>query len=107
MIDITGIDKADLLAALYNRASPLGMGDLQFDSTPMSRAEAQELLDKAQAEQWNRFDYVKGRPLKIDLRELLGKALDERLYERDQGRGSVAAVVAALRRNAAKRSSTG
>ena len=40
MIDISGLDKADVLAALYNAAQPRGLGHLQFDPEPMTREKA-------------------------------------------------------------------
>lgn len=92
-IDIKGIDKAELLAALYNEARPMGMGWLQASAAAMTVEQARELLS-----QQSYFDYVHGRPLKVDLS---GDSLFGGLYDRDQGRGHAAEVVERLRRKAA------
>lgn len=76
-IVIKGIDKPSVLAALYNRAKPLGMGFLHYTPEPMTRTEAAELLKK-----FDYFDYLKGRVMKVDLR---GDAIETRLYDRDNG----------------------
>ena len=44
MVDISGLDKAEVLAALYNAARPRGVGLLRYDPTPMSTEEAREIL---------------------------------------------------------------
>lgn len=43
-ISIAGLDKAAVLAALYNAARPQGLGFLQYDPTPMTKDEAQKIL---------------------------------------------------------------
>lgn len=104
-IDISGIDKAELLAALYNEARPLGLGYLHYDPTPMTREQALEIMEKGDdhAQMFSSmvrgrgnlyFDYVKGRPLKVNLE---GDTLSTHLYDRDQGEGAAARVVAELR----------
>lgn len=102
-VNIAGLDKVELFAALYNHAQPLGMGFMQYDPTPLTREEAEKLMARgddatAMFSLGSRgrlyFDYVKGRPLKIDL---TGDEMDTYLYNRDQGDGAAEAVVAALR----------
>ena len=44
MIQLSGLNKADVLAALYNASKPQGMGFLQYDPKPMTRAEAEGLF---------------------------------------------------------------
>ncbi len=88
-IFIEGIDKAALLAALYNNAAPLGLGWLQARS-PLSIEEAQKLLEETQS-----FDYLYGRPLKISLD---GDERYTRLYDRDNGGdGTAARIIESLR----------
>jgi hypothetical protein len=87
-ISLEGLDKAAVLAALYNASQPLGMGFLHFDPAPMTIGEAQSLL-----EQHTYFDYLKGRVMKIDLS---GNELDPWLYDRDNGPGAAASVIAAI-----------
>lgn len=89
MIDLTGLNKAEVLAALYNASRPQGMGFLQYDPTPMATEEANQLLQGR-----TRFDYLKGRVMKIDLG---GEELDPRLYNRDNGEGAAERVISALK----------
>lgn len=103
-ISIAGIDKAELFAALYNHAKPLGMGMLHYDPTPLTKESAQVLMglgdDSSRmfpgigGKPALTFDYVKGRPLKINLS---GDEMDTWLYNRDQGDGAAEKIVAKLR----------
>lgn len=100
-VNIAGINKAELLAALYNEASPLGMGFLHYTPEKMTTEQAQALIDDGHDDLMFRrhqrlyFDYVKGRPLKVDLS---GDEMSTALYNRDQGQGSAERVVENLRR---------
>lgn len=89
-VDISGLDKADLLVALCERARPLGLGWLDPNAgRKLSKEEAQALIGECP-----RLDYVCGRPIKVHL----GKDLvDPVLYDRDAGQGAFAGVVAALK----------
>lgn len=84
-INLVGIDKAVVLAALYNASKPQGMGFLHYDPRPMSVEEAQELLGEI-----SYFDYLKGRVMKIDLS---GDTLDTWGYDRDNGEGMAEKVI--------------
>ena len=75
------MNKAEVLAKLYNNAKPQGLGILHYDPKNMTLTEAQELLDSGQTY----FDYVKGRVMKVDLSE---NELDPYLYDRDNGTGA-------------------
>lgn len=88
-ISLAGLNKADVLAVLYNRSKPQGMGFLQYDPKPMTREEAQGYLEKT-----TYFDYLKGRVMKIDLSS---DVLDQRLYDRDNGNGAAASAIDELR----------
>jgi hypothetical protein len=108
-IDIKGIDKAELLAALHNGTRPLGMGFLHARG-PMTADDARPYLESGDdhAAAFKKleaaggivlrkrlyFDYLCGRPLKVDIG---GDELDPRLYDRDAGTGRCARVVASLR----------
>ena len=83
MIDIKDMNKAEVLAKLYNASGPQGMGFLKATSNEMTTDEAQALLDSGQ----DYFDYLKGRVMKIDLH---GDELDPWLYDRDNGQGAAA-----------------
>ncbi len=80
-MNIKGINKAKILAVLYNNSKPLGMGILSATSKHMTEVEAQEILDGGQTY----FDYLNGRIMKIDLS---GDELETRLYDRDLGNGA-------------------
>lgn len=78
MINIKGKNKAEILAKLYNNAIPQGMGFLHYDHTPMTIEEAQEILESGQTY----FDYLKGRVIKVDLKN---DEFNPGLYNRDNG----------------------
>lgn len=87
-ISLKSLDRAEVLAALYNGSKPQGLGLLHFDSEPMSIEEARKLLQHQ-----TYFDYLKGRVMKVDLS---GDELDPRLYDRDNGQGAAERVINAL-----------
>ncbi len=89
-LDITGIDKAELLAALYNNARPVRLGWIHFQGGEMTKEEAAKLLGEQ-----TYFDYVGGRPLKVNLK---GNTLSPALYDRDQGQGKCERIVESLRK---------
>lgn len=88
-ISIQGLDKAEVLAALYNNARPQGMGFLQYTPEPMGSEEAGQLLTRT-----TYFDYLKGRVMKVSLD---GDEFDPYLYDRDNGQGSAQRVIDELR----------
>lgn len=89
VVDLKGLDKAAVLAALYNGAKPLGASFLQYDPTPMNIEEARALLEKTKG-----FDYLNGRVMKVDLS---GDQMESRLYDRDNGENSAKAFIDSLR----------
>ncbi len=93
-IDISGIDKGELLATLFNNSRPQGMGHLPATGGPavMTAEQGREVL-KGQV----RFDYLYGRPLKT---ALVGDEADPWLYDRDNGgEGTFARIVEKIRAN--------
>lgn len=88
-VDIKGISKAKLLAALYNNSRSQGMGFMQYEPKDMTEQEAEALLAIR-----SYFDYLKGRVMKV---ELSGDTLDPWGYDRDNGEGAVAHIVNELR----------
>ncbi len=76
-MDISKFDKAAVLAALYNRAKPQGLGLVHYTPEDMTTEEATKML-KTQTY----FDYVKGRVMKVDLGE---DKMSTALYNRDNG----------------------
>ena len=87
-IDISGMDRAEVLAALYNASKPLGSWPLRFVPQDMTTVEARELLGVAAF-----FDYLKGRVMKVDLST---DSLDPWLYDRDNGPGAALRALAPL-----------
>jgi len=91
-MNIAGLSKAAVLAALYNASRPQGMGFMHYDPTPMTEGQAQQILDGGTTY----FDYLMGRVMKIDL------ATDEVGtwgYNRDNGANAAENAVEALRRS--------
>lgn len=115
-VDISGVDKAQLLAALFNNSQPMGMGWIQAAAGPwaMTAEEAAELIAKAREGQRSDdhgrmfglksrdrlyFDYLYGRPLKVDI---AGDEVDAWGYDRDNGGpGTLAEIVEQLRADGA------
>lgn len=85
---ISGLNKADVLAALYNAAKPQGMGFVHYDPKPMTREEAEDLLQQA-----TYFDYLNGRAMKIALD---GDEVYTGSYNNNNGDGAAERVIAEL-----------
>jgi len=88
MISLKGLNKADVLAALYNASHPQGMGFMAYDKEPMGREEAESLLAN-----YTYFDYLKGRVMKV---ELGNDSLDPWGYDRDNGPGAAQRAIDAM-----------
>lgn len=84
-ISLKGLDKAEVLAALYNASKPQGMGFIQYDPKPMTREEAAGLLEDRTS-----FDYLQGRVMKVHLG---GDEFDPWLYDRDNGQGMAQSAI--------------
>lgn len=95
-IDVSDIAPAELLAALYNRSHPQGMGFLQAQDGDMTEDKAQKLLQDStgQIRDHTYFDYLQGRVMKV---EINGKILSPCLYDRDLGQGAAQGVVDSFR----------
>lgn len=91
-ISLVGLNKAAVLAALFNASKPQGMGFMQFDPKPMSVETAQQILDEGHTY----FDYLQGRVMKIDLS---GDDLNPWGYDRDNGQGAVQRVIDGLKKD--------
>jgi len=87
-IDISKMDKAEVLAALYSASRPLGMGMLHCTPEDMDVEEARGLLASQK-----RFDYLKGRVMKVNLSK---DEFNTSLYDRDNGQGAAAAALAGI-----------
>lgn len=91
MVDISGLAKADVLAALYNASSPLGLGfDVANAPDKMTSDQAKRLLA---ADTY--FEYLYGRPLKVYLG--LQDVFDPDGYDDDGATGMAQWVIGRLR----------
>lgn len=88
-IDLSGLDKAEVLAALYNASFVQGLGFMNARSGEMTTEQARELLKDQ-----TYFDYLYGKVMKVDLS---GDMLDVWGYDRDNGQGAAKRVVDSLR----------
>jgi hypothetical protein len=91
MIDIKGLDKAEVLKALYDHSHVQGLGFLQAvpDGT-VTVEHCRELLEKE-----TYFDYLYGKVLKVDLRH---DEFNEYLYDRDNGIGAAQMAIDSIRK---------
>lgn len=88
-IDIRGLDKALILAALYNGATPINAGFFQYDPVPMSLEDAKKQLESSTF-----FDYLKGRAMKV---RLDGDELDSERYDSRNGEGAARTIIESLK----------
>ena len=89
-MDISHLNKAEVLAALYNHSKQQGRGFIHSRGRePMTTEEARGMLDTGQTY----FDYVHGRILKV---RLDGDDMNTQLYNRDNGVGAAEVAVADL-----------
>ena len=89
-IDISGLDKAEVLMALYDRALVQGLGILDARPGGLPKDEAEALLRSSP-----HFDYLHGRVMKVSL---IGDSFDPGLYDRDNGQGAAARALEHLRK---------
>ena len=90
MINIEGLEKAEVLMVLYNRAKTQGLGMLHYTPDPMTKEVAVTLLEKG-----TYFDYVQGRVMKVNLKSDI--EFEEYLYDRDNGDAAAASAISFLR----------
>ena len=91
IISIHSLDKAAVLAALYNAAKPVGKGFESYDSTPMTVEQASSIIRDTPSLY---FEYIGGRVMKVDLST---DELDAWLFDRDNGEGTAARVIQSLK----------
>lgn len=102
IVNVKGLDRAELLAALYNATHAVGLGvrdDLRRD---MTVAEARQRLHERRSELGPlrrhgllaTFDWVAGRPIKCDVDQ---DEIDFDVYDNVAGPGTGARVVQQLR----------
>ena len=97
MIQIGNLSKASILASLYNASSPIGVGFVGAINGPVTTDDvsARDYINQRGGNL--KFDYVYGRPIKVDL---TGDSFDPRLYDRRNGGVGVARrIVEKLRKS--------
>ena len=114
-VDIAGLEKAAVLAVLYNAAAPHRMGFLQYDPAPLCVHEAEEVLARRDPDDqmmvqarrmgltpehpgwtWacHCFYYLNGRALPVDIS---GNTLDASAYDTKHGMGAALHAIEILR----------
>lgn len=109
-VDISGLDKAEVLLALVNSAKMRGRGfagsfsqmipsllppmDIAFTREIMLAAERRVACGEKPRHAFY-FDYIEGLPIKVDLS---GDSFNPRLYDRDNGEGAAERAIAKLHR---------
>lgn len=103
-IDITGLDPAEVLLALYQGTTELGLGFTQA-RTDVTVDDAREVLTYGSPDPGlsapMRVDYMFGRPIKVSFGE--SGVIDLRLYDRDAGDGAGRRAIESLRARVAAR----
>lgn len=90
-LDISGVDKAEVLAALFNASKQQGMGLFHSSgASPMTVEDAKQFTSREGSQY---YDYLRGRVMKVDLSKDL---LRTGLYDRDNGQGAAARALAPL-----------
>jgi hypothetical protein len=95
-INIEGLDKAQVLQALFNSSKQQGLGLLNPNGkAQMTLERAQGVVETYAAEGIElHFDYLMGRVMKVSLNS---DEFSPRLYDRDNGEGSAAAAIAGIK----------
>lgn len=88
-ISLQGLNKAAVLAALYNASHPQGLGWMHWKPYNMSVQHAEQVFNES-ADKY--FDYVGGRVVKVDLS---GDWFDTWGYDRDNGEGAAKSALEA------------
>ena len=95
MVDIRGLDKAEVLHALWRHSHAQGMSFLGLSPEGFTLQKAQELIHEREEKNARLyFDYVEGHVIKCDLS---GDSFDEFLYDRDCGPGAAENAINELR----------
>lgn len=89
MVDIRGLDKAEVLIALWRASKCQGISFMGYAPLSYGQAYAEILKRKY-------FDYLNGKVMKVDLS---GCEFNERLYDRDNGAGAAQRAIDKLREN--------
>lgn len=91
-IDIKGLDKAEVLLALYNNSCYLGFSFLDAVTSYTIEDARKDIENNPSCY----FDYLHGRVLKVDIS---GDEFSSMLYNRDCGEGAAEEAIAELINN--------
>jgi hypothetical protein len=98
MVNIKGIDKAKVLAALFNNSKVQGMGFLQASRGPQVMNEATARVAMGNGDDNGNFglyfDYLFGRVLKVNIS---GDEFDPWGYDRDLGKGAAQRAIDSIK----------
>ena len=95
MVNIKGLDKAEVLHVLWRHSHPQGLSFMGLSPEGFTLQKAHELIKERQEKNARLyFDYVEGHVIKCDLS---GDSFDEFLYDRDCGPGAAEAAIDELR----------
>lgn len=89
IINIKGLDKAEVLLALYNHSHYQGLGFLDAVSSYTIEDARKDIKDNPSCY----FDYLHGRVLKVNIS---GDEFSSTLYDRDCGEGAAEAAITEL-----------
>lgn len=96
MIDISGLDRVEVLRCLYNGTRAVGMGFLHDLGRDMTYAEAAVIWDGfGGVDKDVQFDYIRGRPIKVGIQG--SSIVREDLYDRDTRPGACADIIMEIR----------
>lgn len=90
-VNIKGLERGEVLAALFNDAKPQGLGVLQFVDRKMTPSDGEYMFL-----QGDYFDYLEGRVIKTEIKRG-AEFIDSTLYDRDNGDGAAARAIGILR----------
>lgn len=91
-LNIKGLDKAELLAALFNASKAQGLSFL--DTGHNKKMTPEEAAVELQLRSTTYIGYLNGRVMKVDVG---GDEMETWAYDRDNGEGAAERVVKALR----------
>jgi len=94
IVDIRGLNKADVLAVLYSNSFSL-IHTEEYSPEDMTKEEAEEILSK---DTW--VDYIKNRPIKVHFDK--DDYIITNLYDRTNGQGSGKRAIEELRKSLSK-----
>ena len=100
MVNIKGLNKAEVLCTLFNYSKSQGFNLQMFEMglikqpKDMTKDEAQSILDNMGEEKY--FDYLNGKVMKIDITSDV--EFNEWGYDRDNGEGYAQNAINSLRK---------